>query len=592
MYYQGNPVTDANPLPCSLGDGTVTITGDVTIPAVVNVYSSPEEPVHVHVSEQIAEGSNTIGRVNINGTVPVSLNQLAPGSNTIGNVNINGVVPVSLNQLASGSNTIGNVNINGVVPVSLNQLAPGSNTIGNVNVNGRVPVSFNQLAPGSNTIGSVNVNYNSSNVSATNALPVSVINVPTTYILPFNGLADAFGKIRTSGDFTLGDYKHTYGADPNFLDYTSNGGTVSFVKNKACCTLTTSNISGSRVIHQTRCYHPYMPGKSHLILSSMNFQGFTSNVIKRTGYYDDQDGIFFEVDGTKGSNLLSVNIRSYVTGTAVDNKVYQSSWNFDKLDGTGPSGYTLDITKTQLFYTDFQWLGVGRVRTGFVIGGVYTPIHEFNHANYIANVYMTNPTLPVRCEIINASSSPYYSGTMDQICSTVISEGGYLETGTDAAILSGIRTITTGLGNYLPVACIALKNSFNGYKNRNLVKLAITNVFSLDENVSYAIYILDSTSNVVGGSWVDLANSAVQYNITATSLSSFGNMIANGFVTGGSSGQKLTSGASTAIGSSTKRNYIATNIDATDSSVYAVVCTTLTANATNVSVGLQWREIN
>ena len=213
IYYQGNAVTDTNPLPVSLGDDTITITGDITIPATINVTSSASNPVHVHVTEisvpvSLGSGSNTIGNVNINGIVPVSfcnisigtylIKQLPMGSNTIGNVNINGIIPVSLcnlpigtyltQQIPAGSNTIGNVNINGILPVSFcnitigtyltQQIPTGSNTIGNVNINGIIPVSLcnisigtyltRQIPTGSNTIGNVNIN---------GIVPVSLCNI-------------------------------------------------------------------------------------------------------------------------------------------------------------------------------------------------------------------------------------------------------------------------------------------------------------------------------------------------------------------------------------------------------------------------------
>ena len=128
------------------------------------------------------------------------------------------------------------------------------------------------------------------------------------------GQTDAFGRIRMSSPFTLGDYKHLYGLDPNFVDYLVNGGTVAFQPNQACARLTTTNNPSSRVVHQTKFYHHYMPGKSQQILSSFNFYAATPNVTKRTGYYDDNNGIFFE---QAGDGTLSWVIRSYLSGSPV-----------------------------------------------------------------------------------------------------------------------------------------------------------------------------------------------------------------------------------------------------------------------------------
>ena len=553
-------VSASNPLPVSLGADTVTVTGDITIPATISVASSASNPVHVHVTEF---------------SVPI---ELTTGNSTIGNVNINGIIPVSLcnipigtyltQPIPTGSNTIGNVGIIGTIPVSLSNISIGTYLTGS-------------LPSGSNTIGTVNIQLNDKTISEFN--PISVIQPLGSY--------DAFNRSRVSECFTLGDYKHIYGIDPNFLDLTSNGGTVTFVKNKACCELRTSTTSNSSTIHQTRCYHHYLPGKSHLILSSFNFRGFTSNVIKRTGYFDDLDGIYLELNH---SNVMSFNVRSFVTGTVTTISVKQFEWNVDKMDGTGPSKISLDMTKTQLVFFDFQWLGVGRVRCGFAHDGSFLPCHNFYHSNNLSTVYMSNPSLPIRCEIFNIGIPPT-GGLMEQICSTVISEGGYIESGIDHSVLSDVRTIPAGLGNALPILCIALRNTFNGYLNRMIVRLVQASVLAVDQNVSYQILRLDSVGYVIGGSWVNVSSiSGVKYNNTATSLTNLGEAMSMGFVAAsqnGSSSINIAGSSGQTAGSSAKRNFIAQNIQATDSEVYVIYVKTLTASSSQVVGGMSWREV-
>jgi hypothetical protein len=116
--------------------------------------------------------------------------------------------------------------------------------------------------------------------------------------------------------------------------------------------------------------------------------------------------------------------RSNVLGTVSETLVAQQNWNGDKLDGTGASGLSLDITKSQIFYTDIEWLGVGSVRTGIVIDGTFINCHTFNHANLIPYTYITTACLPVRYEITNRAATAGTSN-LNQICSTVLSEGGY-----------------------------------------------------------------------------------------------------------------------------------------------------------------------
>lgn len=405
------------------------------------------------------------------------------------------------------------------------------------------------------------------------------------------GQSDAFGRLRTSDAFTLGDYKHIYGIDPAFEDISTANGTVTFLPNQACARLTTANNSTSSVIHTTRFYHHYMPGKSQLIKSTFNFYAANTNVTKRTGYYDDRNGIFFE---QAANGALNFTIRTYVSGVADDSrKVYQSDWNIDKCNGTGPSGFNLDITKTQIFFIDFQWLGVGRVRCGFVNDGKFVPAHEFYNSNHLDTVYMSSPNLPVRCEIFN-SGTRTSNAYMDQICSTVISEGGYLESGQDFSWNSGLRLLTAG--NTTPLFAIKLKDSFNSYPNRIIARLGNISVLSVDENIRYDIIKLPNTSVITGGTWVNVhSSSGIQYNATATNYYD-GEKMDGGFVAANNpraSSAAPSSGApSPNIPSTAKKNYISQNYYSNNSQVFLVSATNLSlSNTTYVAADVQWREI-
>lgn len=401
---------------------------------------------------------------------------------------------------------------------------------------------------------------------------------------------DAFGRQMVSVPYTLGDYKHIYGIDPNFLEYAVNGATIDYVSNQAAARLTTSSNTASRIVHQSKFYHHYMPGKSQIILSSFNFYQATTNVTKRTGYFDDNNGIFFE---QTGDGTLSFVVRSYVSGSPVETRVTQSNWNRNKCNGVGPNAFTLDITKTQLFFTDFQWLGVGRVRVGFVHQGEYITAHVFDHSNNLPTVYMSTPNLPIRCEIFNTGAT---SGAfMDQICSTVMSEGGYVEAGSDWAVSSpSLRSLAAGAT--LPVLAIRLKNSFKGYANRMIVKSGQINVLSTGANVKYRFIKLPNISqlNVNGTSWVSVdADSGVEYMATATAFTD-GDEFNSGFVAASSQNVvQAQAGAPTpSMPSNAKKNYIVQNYDSSDSEIYVVAVTNIHgSDPTTVGVAIQWREV-
>lgn len=419
----------------------------------------------------------------------------------------------------------------------------------------------------------------------------------------FPGFAyDAFGRQRVSEVFTLGDYKHLYAIDPNFLSSTGNGGTVSFVNNKASALLSTNSNSDSYAIHQTKFYHSYQPGKSQIIFSSINFGYAQRNVTKRTGYFDDRDGIYFEQVGSDASDgtdngTLNFVIRSYVGGSADESdvgtykrRVPQSEWNIDKCDGTGPSGFNINVSKTQLVYIDFQWLGVGRVRCGFVNKGQIIIAHEYYNSGVLPEVYISNPNLPVRCEIRNTGITT--GGNFDQICCTVMSEGGYVESGIDHEYMMTSSRQIEG-GGVIPLICIKLSNTFKSYPNRISVKLENVSIYSTGETIAYELVKLPSDSSLSGTlNWTSAnSESGVLYSVGAT-----GYTIANasplfgGFISAGSSQNSLSQVSTGAI-SSAKKNVIVQNFDSSSSEVYALIARNIGNNTANVRASLQWREV-
>ena len=407
---------------------------------------------------------------------------------------------------------------------------------------------------------------------------------------PFKPESDAFGRLRISDPFTLGDYKHLYSIDPDFVDVVvGTGATVTFDRNQAAAILQSGISTNGYCIHQTRRYHHYMPGKSHLIYSSFNFKNQQQNAVKRTGYFDDKDGIYFELDQNGTPYFV---IRSN-TGAA-ERRVPQSQWNKDKLDGTGVSGFTLDIAKTQLFFIDFEWLGVGRVRCGFSIDGKNIIAHEFYNSNNLTTVYIANPNLPVRCEVRNTGTQVGAGGSFIQICSSVMSEGGYTESGREFAHTTPLRVV--GVGTTVPVLAIRLKSSFKGYDNRATVKLEDVTVFSSGSNVKYEVVKL---RGIVGyntsGSWVSAnENSVVEYNQLATAIT---NAPYEDFMGGYAAGDSQNVNKPTATtapiqtGPVSKKNFLSQNFDSTDSEIFAVRVTNIGANSSNVGVSLRWKEI-
>lgn len=402
------------------------------------------------------------------------------------------------------------------------------------------------------------------------------------------GSLDAFNRIRVSQGFTLADYKATYTASTEMLTKKSGSGTATHQPNLSAIRITNSTGATDYIFRQSRMYHTYQPGKSQLILFSFNMYGPEPNAKKRIGYYDDHNGVFFQLSG---DGTLSFVQRSYVTGASVDSPIVpQSQWSVDKCDGTGPSGFDIDISKTQLLFIDFQWLGVGRIRIGFVHNGEFIVAHEFYHSNILATPYWNQPSLPIRYEIVN-SGILAQSTYMDAICATVIAEGGYAETGFDFAASSGIRAVGSAPAS-LPLIGIRLKDSINSQPNRLTIRPSSFSCASPVSGVMVDLYRLQSHTGITNGNWVNATNgSGVQYNISATTytIGADDQLIDSFFVPGGQ-GNNAPGAGDIANPSASKGGFIAQNIDSNDSMAFLLVAHSMGNNAT-AGAAIQWREI-
>lgn len=271
-------------------------------------------------------------------------------------------------------------------------------------------------------------------------------------LVKFGGTqTDAFGRLRVSNPYTLFDSHQRYVLDDNFVSNTASGGTVTFLTNQSSANLQVTNTSGSFAARETKWIFNYQPGKSLLAMTTFVMAPANDgNLRQRVGYFGSDNGIFLEL-----KDQLYIVRRSNVTGTVTNTAIPQTSWNYDTLQGTGISGFTLDITKAQIFWTDIEWLGVGSVRTGFVIDGQFLQAHRFDHANLASSAYMTSATLPVRYEIESLTANGAATSNLTQICSTVISEGGYeqpFRLFSNIAVFS--KTMTAG--TWYPVISIRL----------------------------------------------------------------------------------------------------------------------------------------
>ena len=334
---------------------------------------------------------------------------------------------------------------------------------------------------------------------------------------------DAFGRLRTSNPLTIFDSANIMSKHDLFDESLTGSGGVTYTANKSTVNLNVTTASGDKVIRQSKRVMTYQPGKSLLNLNTFVMADQTANLEQRVGMFDANNGIFFEDTGT-GYQIVR---RTYVTGSAVDNVVAQSSWNGDKLDGTGESGYTLDPTKATIMFMDFEWLGMGSVRVGFVIDGNFIVPHKFLNANNLDTVYMQSANLPIRYEI-ETTDTLDAGATLQQVCSTTMIEGGYAPQGLRESIgtasLAGVNLATAG--TFYNLATIRIKS---GRPYAVIVPIDVT--ASAISNSDFEVKLIKNATPSTAFSYTSYSDN-VEYDLTGTTTITGGTVIGQTYLSG------------------------------------------------------------
>jgi len=365
-------------------------------------------------------------------------------------------------------------------------------------------------------------------------LEVTTTSGNVTYIQAGGTAGDAFGRFRTSSPLTLFDSSHRYRDNGLWATSTGTGGTYVFSSGEGLVNLNVTTASGAKVLRETTKVCSYQPGKSLQVMNTFVMASGKANLRQRVGYFGADNGIYVEVSGTSAPSFVE---RNSVSGSVNETRVSQANWNIDTLDGQGPSGFTLDITKAQIHWTDIEWLGLGTVRTGFVINGQFVHCHSFHHANLLTSTYMTTASLPVRYEIENLGTTAS-SSTLKQVCSTVISEGGYELRGAQNAVGTPVNTpytLTTAPTVY-PIVSLRLKST----RLDAIVILTAISLMGITNNANYNWKVIVG-GTTTGGTWSNLGDdSSVEYKIDASSFTlGTGRVLASGFTNGSNQGSAV-----------------------------------------------------
>lgn len=346
-------------------------------------------------------------------------------------------------------------------------------------------------------------------------------------------------------DGTLTAFEHLRVAEPrNVFEYTFGAlvpssattiwestavaaGTLALTTNLHGSDLSTLTTAGTGYWIQTYNHVRYRAGIGVLMRFTFNFNQLITNVRQRIGMFTDQgtfpstagDGFYLEADG----NAIAV-VRRYSTtqSTGLEERVLQSSWNLDKLNGTGASLVNLDWTKAQHLVVEYQWLGVGNLRFGFDCGGTDGIIwcHEMTATNNLTTPWARTGSLPVRAEIYTTGVATQ-AGKLTLINVVVQHEGAIEERmfryfGSNSG--ATLRTVGTANGYYPIMSLRAAATNALTSRARIVptsISISVITVGTGTTSIQVALLMLP-TPNTGGTFAVTTAGSVVTTDIAAT----------------------------------------------------------------------------
>lgn len=395
-----------------------------------------------------------------------------------------------------------------------------------------------------------------------------------------NPAFDGFGRFRISQAATLGDFMQPNNAHNNLVWTSGSTGSGSFdySSNRASTTLNVHTGSGDERIWQTKRKFQYQPGLSFLITMTAILGPSKADVRRRLGYFNEKNGLYLQLSGS----TVSMVRRNFVSGSVDEEVVDQADWNLDTLDGLGPSGEILDVSKVQIFMMDFQWLGAGRVRTGFFMNGHFRYAHEFTHANALNSVYMSSPNLPIRFEIINEAETASPTA-LEQVCFSVMSEGE-IDTALGIAHTGNRGIATANIGTTLtPLISVRLGSEF-------VDESTVVGIVAQIVSVTSTTFLWEARLNPVisdAPSWMPVSSSAAEIDIVRSGSVVGGQVLASGYGVSTGAGQAATTVTSTVLPIKSIVA-LASELDGTPDELVIVVQNT---SGTDDFVGaLTWRE--
>lgn len=326
-----------------------------------------------------------------------------------------------------------------------------------------------------------------------NIPPVEVNIPPVDVILPEENPAtlSSFQRLRTTNTRYMGEYRFMYGESTAIFELNSlsaNGGTYAIDYTNKLANLNVTTANGSRIVLQSKQYHNYLSGSNMLFYISFIMNTPTANVSQLAGCYDDKDGIFFRMNGTSPEIV----VRKEFVETAV---VPQALWNVNQF-------LDLDFSKGQTLIVEHDWMGIGRVRVGFMQNGLVKYAHQFIYTNSSTTTFINQPSLPVRWEIYNTAATATAS-TLKAVCASVYEEGNDIELGFRRSVSTGLNTVPVTTATGRGILAFRLKNTIGGITSKASARIKAYNLTATND-MMYKIVMFPSSAAIQTATWLDV----------------------------------------------------------------------------------------
>ena len=216
---------------------------------------------------------------------------------------------------------------------------------------------------------------------------------------------DVLGRMKVTMHQNVYEADFEYGTQPlRWEALTQGSGTITAIPASGGVRMRVTTAAGDITVRQSRPYHRYQPGKTMFMATGVNLGTALSGNVQRVGFFDDNNGVFFEQAQVTNGNPygLAVVTRSDVGGTITEMRVTADQWNGDRgmLD-------QIDFTRIQMFWIEYAWYGAGGVRWGFWLNGEPIIAHQIGFGNLALNTgtgtsqqtpWARTGNLPVRYE--------------------------------------------------------------------------------------------------------------------------------------------------------------------------------------------------